>query len=267
VKTGQGRRASEGVVRKGLVRVTNRSGTSPLVLICEHATNYLPPEYGMLGLAEADMLRHIAWDPGALPVSLKMADLLDAVLIEAGVSRLAIDCNRPLDAPDLIPQISENTTIPGNTALTETQRAERIALSWTPFHETVEDLVAERLAAGRETWLVTVHSFTPVYRGVARPWQIGILHDDDERLSARLIAALKRVGDLTVGDNQPYSPADRVYFTLERHARAHGLPCAMIEIRNDQISEEKDQRRWAECLAQLLETIATGREFRLETTA
>jgi predicted N-formylglutamate amidohydrolase len=213
------------------------------------------------------MLRHIAWDPGALPVSLKMAESLDAVLIEAGVSRLAIDCNRPLDAPDLIPPVSETTPIPGNVALTEQQRAERIALSWQPFHETIEELVAERLAAGRETWLVTVHSFTPVYRGVARPWQIGILHDDDERLSAPLVAALKRAGNLTVGDNQPYSPADRVYFTLERHARSRGLPCARIEIRNDEISGEMEQRRWAERLAALLETIATGREFRLENTA
>jgi predicted N-formylglutamate amidohydrolase len=267
VNAGQAERASEGVVGKGLVRVTDRAGTSPFVIICEHATNYLPPQYGTLGLAEPDMLRHIAWDPGALPVAQKMAELLDAVLIEAGVSRLAIDCNRPLDAPDLIPPVSETTPIPGNAALTDQQRAERIALSWQPFHETVEDLVAERLAAGRETWLVTVHSFTPVYRGVARPWQIGILHDDDERLSAPLIAALKRSGNLTVGDNQPYSPADRVYFTLERHARAHGLPCAMIEIRNDEISGEKEQRRWAERLAALLETIANGREFRLENTA
>jgi predicted N-formylglutamate amidohydrolase len=267
VNAGQVRRASEGVVAKGLVRVTNRAGTSPFVIICEHATNHLPPEYGTLGLDETDMLRHIAWDPGALPVSLKMAELLDAALIEAGVSRLAIDCNRPLDAPDLIPPVSETTPIPGNEALTAQQRAERIALSWEPFHETVEELVAERLTAGRETWLVTVHSFTPVYRGVARPWQIGILHDDDERLSGPLIAALKRAGNLTVGDNQPYSPADRVYFTLERHARAHGLPCAMIEIRNDEISGEMEQRRWAERLAALLETIATGREFRLENTA
>lgn len=267
VNAGQVRRASEGVVGKGLVRVTNRVGASPFVIICEHATNYLPPEYGTLGLAEADMLRHIAWDPGALPVSQKMTELLDAVLIEAGVSRLAIDCNRPLDAPDLIPPVSETTVIPGNVALTEQQRAERIALSWQPFHETIEQLVAERLSAGRETWLVTVHSFTPVYRGVARPWHIGILHDDDVRLSAPLIAALKRAGNLTVGDNQPYSPADRVYFTLERHARAHGLPCAMIEIRNDEISGEMEQRRWAERLAALLETIATGREFRLENTA
>lgn len=207
-------------VEQGMVRVSNRAGKSPFLLICDHASNWLPADFGTLGLMKADMLRHIAWDPGALPVALKLADALDATLIAAGVSRLAIDCNRPLNAPDLIPQISETTLIPGNAALTEKQRAERIALSWQPFHETVEELVNQRLAAGRETWLVTIHSFTPIYKGGARPWQIGILHDDDERLSAPLIAELKRAGNLTVGDNQPYSPADRVYFTLERHARA-----------------------------------------------
>src|SRR5690606_22318862 len=142
------------------------------------------------GLKPADMLRHIAWDPGALPVSLKMADMLDAALVEAGVSRLAIDCNRPLDAPDLIPQISETTLVPGNAALAEADRAERIALSWRPFHNTIESLVQERLAAGRATWLVSIHSFTPVYKDVVRPWEIGVIHDQDERLSAPLIAAL-----------------------------------------------------------------------------
>ncbi|MCX7303142.1 MAG: N-formylglutamate amidohydrolase [Hyphomicrobiales bacterium] len=228
------------------------------MLICEHATNYLPPQYGTLGLADADLQRHIAWDPGALPVCLKMADRLDATLVQAGMSRLLIDCNRPLDAPDLIPPISETTPIPGNATLTEKQRAQRIALSWQPFHATIDDLVAERLAAGRETWLVTIHSFTPIYKGVARPWQIGILHDDDERLSAPLIAALESAGNLTVGDNQPYSPADRVYFTLERHARAHGLPCAMIEIRNEEIKDEAGQRKWALLLTDILAGLDSG---------
>ena len=209
---------------QGVVRVTNRSGTSPFVLVCDDASNHMPPQYGTLGLPEADMLRHIAWDPGALPVSQLMAEMLDAPLVEAGVSRLAIDCNRPLDAPDLIPGVSETTVIPGNTALTQRDRAARIALSWQPFHSAIETLVDERAAAGRDAWLVSIHSFTPVYKGVARPWEIGIIHDDDERLSAPLIGELEALQRFTVGDNEPYSPADRVYFTLERHARRAGFP-------------------------------------------
>jgi len=264
MQAGQATRAGSGVDGKGLVRVTNRVGTSPYVLVCDHASNWLPSEYGTLGLPEADMQRHIAWDPGALPVALTMADLLDASLVEAGVSRLAIDCNRPLDAPDLIPQISETTLIPGNASLSSKDRAERIALSWQPFHDAIEKLVEERVAAGRETRLVTIHSFNPVYRDVPRPWEIGILHDDDERLSAPLIAALEAEGRFTVGDNQPYSPADRVYFTLERHARSRGLACVMIEIRNDEIADGEGQRRWAERLSALLDNIATGTRTELE---
>jgi predicted N-formylglutamate amidohydrolase len=251
----QAAHAREGMGEKGMVRLTNRAGKSPFVLVCDHASNYLPPHLGTLGLRDADMLRHIAWDPGALPVALKMVGLLDAALVEAGVSRLAIDCNRPLDAPDLIPQISETTLIPGNAGLTDGDRAERIALSWQPFHDAIEALVEERLAAGRETRLVSIHSFTPLYKGVVRPWEIGIIHDDDERLSAPLIAALEATKRFNVGVNQPYSPADLVYYTLERHARSRGLPCAMIEIRNGEIATTSGQMRWAELLAQILEDI------------
>jgi predicted N-formylglutamate amidohydrolase len=236
----------------GAVRVVNRAGGSPFLLVCDHASNWLPSTHGTLGLSEADMLRHIAWDPGALPVAEEMSARLDATLVAAGVSRLAIDCNRPLDAPDLIPPVSETTVIAANAGLSEAERSARIALSWQPFHNTIEKIVEERAAAGQDTFIVSIHSFTPVYKGVARPWEIGILHDDDERLSAPLIEALTALGRYTVGDNQPYSPADRVYFTLERHARSRGLPCAMIEIRNDEIADPAGQHRWAELLAQHL---------------
>jgi predicted N-formylglutamate amidohydrolase len=230
------------------VRVTNREGRSPVVLVCEHASNFLPAEVGTLGLDRAELVRHIAWDPGALPVAERMAETLDAVLIQSLVSRLAIDCNRPLDAPDLIPAVSETTAIPGNTGLSDSVRNRRIALSWKPFHAAVEAVIAERLARGRETRLVSIHSFTPVYRGKSRPWQIGVIHDEDTRLASPLIDALRKLKGVNVGVNQPYSPADRVYFTLERHARSRGLPCAMIEIRNDEISDEAGQRKWGDLL-------------------
>jgi predicted N-formylglutamate amidohydrolase len=255
----QAAHAREGVFEKGMVRVTNHAGKSPFLLVCDHASNYLPPQYGTLGLKDADMLRHIAWDPGALPVALKITDMLDGTLVEAGISRLAIDCNRPLDAPDLIPEISETTLIPGNAGLSREDRAERMALAWHPFHDTVEALVEERAAAGRETWLVSIHSFTPVYKGVPRPWEIGIIHDDDERLSAPLISQLRALKRFAVGENEPYSPADRVYFTLERHARSRGLPCAMIEIRNDEIADAAGQAKWAELLGDIFQRLKPDR--------
>ncbi|MER9402950.1 N-formylglutamate amidohydrolase [Mesorhizobium caraganae] len=230
------------------VGVTNPGGSSPFVLTCDHASNFLPAEFGTLGLPAEDLSRHIAWDPGALPVARRMAAALDATLIETRISRLVIDCNRTLDAPDLVPPVSETTIIPGNAGLSDTQRAERIALSWRPFHDTIADIIDDRQARGQETRLVSVHSFTPVYKGRSRPWHIGIIHDDDRRLASPLIAALQRLSGVTVGINEPYSPADRVYFTLERHARSRGLPCAMIEIRNDEISGEAGQRKWADLL-------------------
>ncbi|TKB20621.1 MAG: N-formylglutamate amidohydrolase [Mesorhizobium sp.] len=230
------------------VRVTNPGGSSPFVFTCDHASNYLPAEFGTLGLPVEDLSRHIAWDPGALPVASRIADALDATLVETRVSRLVIDCNRPLDAPDLVPPVSETTAIPGNTGLSEKQRAARVDLAWRPFHETIAEIVEQRLAHGQETRLVSVHSFTPIYKGRSRPWHIGIIHDDDRRLAAPLISALRRLAGVTVGVNEPYSPADRVYFTLERHARPRGLACAMIEIRNDEISGETGQRKWADLL-------------------
>lgn len=230
------------------VRVTNPGGSSPFVFTCDHASNFLPAEFGTLGLPARALARHIAWDPGALAVARRMAEALDAPLVETRISRLVVDCNRPLDAPDLVPQVSETTAIPGNAALSPKQRAGRVALSWQPFHDAIAQIVDDRLARGAETRLVSVHSFTPVYKGGSRPWHIGVIHDEDRRLAAPLIAALKRLSNIVVGVNQPYSPADRVYFTLERHARSRGLPCAMIEIRNDEISDEAGQRRWADLL-------------------
>jgi predicted N-formylglutamate amidohydrolase len=238
------------------VSVSNRAGAGPFVIVCDHASNYVPAKFGTLGLRREDLVRHIAWDPGALGVAAKLAQLLDAPLVESRVSRLIIDCNRPLDAPDLIPSLSETTEIPGNMALDAAAWEERIALSHRPFHAAVDGLVEERSAAGLGCQMIAVHSFTPVYRSVSRPWQIGIIHDEDQRLSAPLIAALQRLPGITVGVNQPYSPADRVYYTLERHARSRDLPCVMIEIRNDEIAGTEAEARWAEMLAAILREIA-----------
>ncbi len=250
--------AADTGTRPESVHVTNRSGRGIYVLTCDHASNHVPPEFEGLGLPGAELERHIAWDPGALAVARQMAEALDAPLIETCISRLVLDCNRPLDAPDLVPPVSELTAIPGNEGLSQEERQARIERCWQPFHQAIESVIEERLARGQETRLVSVHSFNPVYKGENRPWEIGIVHDDDLRLAAPLIAALRAVPGLTVGDNQPYSPADRVYFTLEAHARGRDLPCAMIEIRNDQLADEAGQRKWAELLSTLLAHIEIG---------
>ncbi|MDN2580468.1 N-formylglutamate amidohydrolase [Aquibium sp. ELW1220] len=244
-----------GEAETGPVRVFNRDAAGPFVLVCDHASNRIPEDYGTLGLPESELTRHIAWDPGAAPVSRRMAERLDAVLVESAISRLIVDCNRPLEAPDLMPALSETTAILGNQAVPAEERARRIALAHVPFHDAIETIVTDRLAAGRPTMLVSVHSFTPVYRGVSRPWHVGIIHDEDERLSAPMIAALSVIDGVVVGNNEPYAPADRVYYTLERHARSRELPCAMIEIRNDEICDPAGQALWADRLATILSGI------------
>ncbi len=242
------------------VRITNRGGRGAYVLVCDHASNFIPADMGTLGLDASDLERHIAWDPGALPVARALAEALDAPLVESCISRLVIDCNRPFDAPDLISEISETTVIPGNASLDAAERARRIRLAHEPFHAAIEAVLEERIAAGLPTRLISVHSFTPVYKGVQWPWQIGIIHDDDTRLAGPFIAALEAQPGLNVGVNEPYSPADRVYFTLEAHGRVRNLPCAMIEIRNDEISDGEGQRRWAERLISILGTLELERE-------
>ena len=238
------------------VRVSNPDGSGPFVVLCDHASNHVPEGYGTLGLSPADLQRHIAWDPGALGVSEVMSQLLDAPLVESCVSRLVIDCNRTLDAPDLIPSLSEATTIPANVNLDVAARQQRIALSHVPYHAAIEKLARERTSSGFPAPIyVAIHSYTPVYRGVERPWHVGIIHDDDDRIAAPLIAGLQALNQFNVGVNEPYSPVDRVYSTLERHASAFGLPAVMIEIRNDLITTPQEEKIWGELLSRLLKNI------------
>ncbi|UGX86381.1 N-formylglutamate amidohydrolase [Phyllobacterium meliloti] len=241
------------------VRVSNPDGSSPFVILCDHASNHIPAPYGRLGLQPDDLQKHIAWDPGALGVSQAMSALLDAPLVESRVSRLIIDCNRPLEAPDLIPATSELTAVPDNVGLDGAEKQRRIALSHQPYHEAIEQLAKARAAKGFPAPVyVAVHSFTPVYRGVERPWHIGIIHDEYDQVAAPLISGLQALDQFCVGINEPYSPADRVYYTLERHASAHGLAAVMIEIRNDLITNTKEEKTWAGILSVLLKEIAQG---------
>jgi predicted N-formylglutamate amidohydrolase len=240
-------------------KVTNRDGGGQFVIVCDHASNFVPEEYGTLGLDPAELTRHIAWDPGAQPVAQRLSAALDAPLVESCVSRLVVDCNRPLDAPDLVASLSETVEIPGNRDIDPEERRRRVELAHAPFHDLIDEVVVGRLKAGRAVALVSIHSFTPVYKSVERPWQIGVIHDEDIRLAAPIIAALRRLAGITIGTNQPYSPADRVYYTLERHARSRGLPCAMIEIRNDEVAVEDGQRKWADILTGILACIEAPR--------
>jgi predicted N-formylglutamate amidohydrolase len=241
------------------VSVENAGGEGRFVIVCDHASNRFPAEFGFLGLPPEAREAHIAWDPGALGVARYLSGAVDAPLIHATVSRLVIDCNRAPDAADLIAVTSETTAIPGNAQLTAAQRRERVAAVHEPYHAAIDELLEERLATGRGAAMIALHSFTPVYCGKERPWDVGILFSQDRRIALPLIEALKACG-FNVGVNQPYSPADGVYYTLSRHAESRGLACAMIEIRNDLIRQDPEQRRWAGILAAALGATEVGSE-------
>jgi predicted N-formylglutamate amidohydrolase len=235
-----------------VARIDNPEGQSPILLICEHASNHLPARYGTLGLEPAERESHIAWDPGALGVAQELSRLLDAPLIHATVSRLVLDLNRDPSAPDSITTLSESVTVPGNLDLDPGERARRVREIYDAFHDAVDVFTDARRAAGRIRAIVSVHSFTPVYRGVPRPWEIGLIFDRDERFARSVERGLKQDAALNLGINQPYSPADRVFHTLDRHAERRGLAPLMIEIRNDLIRTEDGQASWAGRLAPLL---------------
>ncbi|MGL4487891.1 MAG: N-formylglutamate amidohydrolase [Rhizobiaceae bacterium] len=241
-----------------VVAVDNRGGTAPFVIVCDHASNSIPREFGGLGLGASDLMRHIAWDPGALGVSRVMSARLNAPLIRSKASRLLIDCNRPLDAHDLIATVSEVTTIPGNEGLAAAQKAERIARFYDPFHSAIDALTKARVASGVRPGFIAVHSFNPTYRGVKRPWEIGIIHDADAEWALSMVKLLRTETGYTVGVNEPYSPDDRVFHTLERHARSRGLPAVMIEVRNDEIVSEEQQTHWGELLSRVAKSAFEG---------
>lgn len=235
------------------VTIVNEEGSGPFVLVCDHASNFIPAPYGDLGLSPDDLKAHIAWDPGALGVSLGLSRLLDAPLVHSNVSRLIIDCNRKADAHDLIPACSELTDVPGNQNLDDTERARRIALSHTPFHGAIDKVLDARQAAGQSSAVVSIHSYTPVYKGVSRPWEIGLIYGEDASLAGPSLDMLARETSYQVGDNEPYSPADGVYYTLHRHGTERGLKSLMIEIRNDEIATPESEQAWAELLAPVLQ--------------
>ncbi len=224
----------------------NGDGTSPYVLICEHAANRLPKRLGTLGLAEAELQRHIAWDIGAENVARLLSRLLNAPLVLQRYSRLAYDCNRPPESPDAMPAVSETTHIPGNKNLSCDARLMRIREIYRPFHAAVADLLDARAAGGVRSILLSIHSFTAIYNGKPRAVELGLLHDRDTSLSSKLIKSFPNVAARL---NEPYGPKDGVLHTLNLHAAPRGLKHAMVEIRNDLIANERGQDEWAQRLS------------------
>lgn len=240
----------------------NADGTAGLVLLCEHAGQIVPAGLSGLGLPFAEMDKHIAWDIGAEAVARRLSQRLDAPLIVQRYSRLVIDANRPLSAPDCIPEISDGVAIPANRGLSEADHRCRYDEIHAPFHAAVSDLLDSRAGESRPTLLVTVHSFTPVMAGVARDMAVGLLFNRDRRLAVALKDTLARIApDETVALNAPYSVGDDSDYAIPQHGEARGLPHVLIELRNDLITDAAGQDLWAGRLADALQQILDSPEF------
>ncbi|HTO82050.1 MAG TPA: N-formylglutamate amidohydrolase [Methylomirabilota bacterium] len=232
--------------------VENEDGASPFFLTCDHAGKLIPRRLGTLGLPAAERERHIAWDIGAGAVSRLLAQRLGATLVTQTYSRLVVDCNRAAGVPSSIVTLSELTEIPANRGLSPDDVALRFREIFDPYHNRIAALLDRRKQQSRPTILVAMHSFTPVFKGVARPWHIGILYHRDRRLAEIMLDLMRREPDLQVGDNQPYTVGDLTDYTVPVHGERRGIPHVEIEMRQDLITDPAGQEDWAERLARVL---------------
>lgn len=213
-----------------VVSVLDGDRTSEILLICEHASNYIPEQFGNLGLNDEALKSHVAWDPGAAEVTRLLAKRFNAPSVLSGISRLVYDCNRPPSAKDAMPEKSEIYDIPGNANLTELQKKQRVEAYYQPFEDAIAKLLSDHSIA---PILVTIHSFTPTYHGKKREVEVGILHDEDSLIADAMLEYAERHEELCVLRNEPYGAEDGVTHTLKHHGIRNGLANVMIEIRND----------------------------------
>jgi predicted N-formylglutamate amidohydrolase len=237
------------------VQEFNAAATSPYLFTCDHYGRIIPRALGDLGVPEGELERHIAWDIGIAGVAEQLSDHMNAHLVVQRYSRLVIDCNRPPGVASSIPRISEATVIPGNEGITPEAAEIRRHEIFDPYHRRINEIIDAREHRGQPTVLVALHSFTPVYAGIARPWHIGTLYHRDRTLPQLLLQHLRAEGDLVVGDNEPYAVSDTTDYTIPVHGEMRGLINTGIEIRQDLIGDQSGQHQWADRLARILREI------------
>jgi predicted N-formylglutamate amidohydrolase len=233
-------------------RIINPDGASSFLLIGDHAGRRIPARLGSLGLGPADLARHIAWDIGVASMGRRLARSLAAAYIEQSYSRLVVDCNRHPDAPDAVVEVSDGTEVPGNAGLTPVERGKRIAEIHAPYHSAIERMIVRRARSERPTILVALHSFTPRMGGSDRPWQIGVLHHrGNAKFALCVLARLRALEGLTVGDNEPYA-MDSIDYTIPLHAYPAALPYVELEVRQDLVATPEGVEQWSDLLATAL---------------
>jgi predicted N-formylglutamate amidohydrolase len=246
------RRESTGADALRAVEVYHGQGQAPVLLLCDHAGRQIPARLGTLGLAEAELDRHIAYDVGAAEVTRALARLLDAPAVLCHISRLVIDPNRLPGDPSSIPSISDGTSIPGNHDVDAEERKRRLRLSFVPYHRAVARAVAKLRRRVGVPVIVSIHSFTAILNRMWRPWQVAVLWDKDPRLAQLVLAGLRRDPTLAVGDNEPYSGRYPVPYSIPFHAERRRLPHVTLELRQDLIEAPEGVGAWAARLAEAL---------------
>jgi predicted N-formylglutamate amidohydrolase len=236
------------------VELIDGDAGSGLVILCDHASNYIPDAYDGLGLGESVRASHVAYDIGARAVAAGLAVLTGAPAVMTCHSRLLIDPNRATDDPTLVMRIADGSVITGNARIDGDEIARRAAAFHAPYHAAIDGAIGRAIEAGRPPAILSVHSFTPRFHGVERPWHATVLWDRDPRLPLLLLDALGRERDLVIGENVPYSGKLKGD-TLYRHATGRGLAHALIEIRQDLIADADGQGEWAERLARIMPEI------------
>jgi predicted N-formylglutamate amidohydrolase len=247
--------------RDQTVEAFNVEGSARVLVLCDHAGRWIPPELDNLGLPEPEIRRHIGWDIGSADVTRRLARLLDAPAVLCHVSRLVIDPNRKPGDPSSIPALSDGTLVPANQDLSPDQVRWRLARFFVPYHRAVARQVARLRRRHGVPAIVSVHSFTPRLADARRPWDVAVLWDTDPRLAAPVLERLRRDRDLRVGDNEPYSGRFPVGYSIPFHAARPRLPHVTFEVRQDLIDTRETAQAWAERLAGVLREPLSDRKL------
>lgn len=242
--------------------IINQQGQAPVLLVGDHASNVIPSALDNLGLEAATLEQHIAYDIGTSKLLHHLSEHLNAPAVRAGYSRLVVDLNRSLEDPSVMPEISDNTPIPGNQNMSQEQRSDRIHHFYTPYRKAIDGMLHGFHERNIVPAFIAIHSFTPAMAGFARPWHIGILWDKDSRIPLPLMKRLRAHPDgFNVGDNEPYSGKHPADYTIDHHAEAAGIPHVSIEIRQDLVDTEAGAERWATILDDALREILADPEL------
>lgn len=211
------------------------------MIVCDHASNFIPSHLKQLGLPSDQLRRHIAYDIGAAPIAEILSQRFDSPVVLCGTSRLVIDCNRQLTAFDLIPEVSDGTEIPGNKNLSTIERQSRVEEYFNPYHAAIEQIVRSR----SDITFLSVHSMTDRMRGISRPWPISLSSFEDRTLVNPLLTILRAGNTFAVGDNEPYDLDPKVDYSTPQHAIKRGLPHLQVEFRQDEVATHEGQKVWA----------------------